>query len=100
MARTLFRQAMDWDGRGAIPFLGDLLVDGNRIRAAPGRPAKATLPAARGLRPPASQLRHCRDVWLLNKLAAAGFARFFGTRNPLLNRTDTSRQRQTKWPIG
>jgi len=31
MARTLFRQAMDWDGSGAIPFPGDLLVHGNRI---------------------------------------------------------------------
>jgi hypothetical protein len=33
MARTLFWQAMVWDGSGAIPFPGDLLVDGDRIRA-------------------------------------------------------------------
>src|SRR5216684_7890232 len=32
MARTLFRQVMVWDGSGATPFPGDVLVDGNRIR--------------------------------------------------------------------
>jgi hypothetical protein len=32
MARTLFRQVMVWDGSGASPFPGYLLIDGNRIR--------------------------------------------------------------------
>jgi imidazolonepropionase-like amidohydrolase len=32
MARTLFRQAMIWDGTGAAPYPGDVLVEGNRIR--------------------------------------------------------------------
>lgn len=32
MARTLFRHAMIWDGTGAAPFPGDVLVEGNRIR--------------------------------------------------------------------
>jgi imidazolonepropionase-like amidohydrolase len=32
MARTLFRQVMVWDGSGAMPFPGDVLVDGSRIR--------------------------------------------------------------------
>jgi len=32
MGRTLFRNAMIWDGAGAEPFPGDVLVEGNRIR--------------------------------------------------------------------
>ncbi len=33
MARTMFRQAMIWDGSGTAPYPGDVLVEGNRIRA-------------------------------------------------------------------
>ena len=32
MARTLFRNVTVWDGSGAAPFPGDVLVDGHRIR--------------------------------------------------------------------
>ena len=32
MSRTLFRGGMVWDGSGAAPFRGDVLVEGNRIR--------------------------------------------------------------------
>ena len=32
MSRILFRNAMVWDGTGAEPFPGDVLVEGNRIR--------------------------------------------------------------------
>ncbi|MGO8914386.1 MAG: amidohydrolase family protein, partial [Stellaceae bacterium] len=32
MARTLFRNVTVWDGSGAAPFPGDVLVEGNRIR--------------------------------------------------------------------
>ena len=31
MSRTLFRNAMVWDGSGAEPFAGDVMVEGNRI---------------------------------------------------------------------
>jgi imidazolonepropionase-like amidohydrolase len=33
MPRTLFRRATVWDGSGSAPFPGDVLVEGNRVRA-------------------------------------------------------------------
>jgi len=33
MKKTLIRNATIWDGTGALPFVGDLLIEGNRIRS-------------------------------------------------------------------